>query len=433
MIIFQDPTVQMLLGILGLVYFFISFFSIPVGLVIMVIAMIFSPEIPLGAIGARDIVVRIEDLLIPLLTLAWLAHTVVNRKGTGFVKSPLNLPILLLVGLSLFSTVFGAIRGWLNPVQALFYLGKTIEYFMIFFIVINSVRSERGVRIFLFFMLLTLTGLILYTTWQIPSTAMFSTHRLTAPFEGGRPQPATVGGYIAFFSVIILSLLIYIKKPLLQWLLSALALLSVVSLLYTFNRSSYIAFLGGVLLLAILSKKRWLNVLFAAFLILSPFVLPRAVKERIAYTWEDAKNPYRVLGVDASLQERIFSFRRAWDSLKTSPFFGKGITSYNYVDNQYTRSLCEIGLIGLALWLWIYFRLFKISRWLHHVLEDEIFKGLALGYSAGILCLLLHGFGSITFYVVRIMEPFWFISGLVVSLYLMTLRSYSAVESESKP
>jgi hypothetical protein len=65
---------------------------------------------------------------------------------------------------------------------------------------------------------------------------------------------------------------------------------------------------------------------------------------------------------------------------------------------------------------------------LFHSVDEGIFKGLTLGYSAGLLALIMHGFGSITFYVVRIMEPFWFITGLMMALYLIQLKKALLVQ-----
>ena len=112
-----------------------------------------------------------------------------------------------------------------------------------------------------------------------------------------------------------------------------------------------------------------------------------------------------------------------WPTFKRSPLIGWGVTSMSFPDSQYVRTLHEIGIIGLAFWLWIFLRLFKMSRWLFDHFEGGIFKGFVLGYMAGVLGLLLHAFGCITFYIVRIMEPFMFVSGLVVALYLMRVRA----------
>jgi hypothetical protein len=46
-------------------------------------------------------------------------------------------------------------------------------------------------------------------------------------------------------------------------------------------------------------------------------------------------------------------------------------------------------------------------------------RGVALGFLAGTVGLLVHAIGSNTFIIVRIMEPFWFFAGIVVMLPLL--------------
>ncbi len=84
----------------------------------------------------------------------------------------------------------------------------------------------------------------------------------------------------------------------------------------------------------------------------------------------------------------------------------------------------------MGIWLWIFWRLFRMSQWLFDALEGGYRKGMVLGYRAGLVGILLHGFGAITFYIVRIMEPFWFITGLIVSLYFLKLRENQAALAE---
>ncbi len=298
-----------------------------------------------------------------------------------------------------------------------FYIFKTAEYFLIYFLVVNYVRDEKQIRQFLFFALLTACLLGLYTLPQIPhQTEIFSTHRITAPFEG-TPEPGTVGGYMAFLLLITISLFLYERRPKVKWAYALLTVLIFLPFVMTLNRTSYAAFIGGVVVMALLSRNKVLLFLLVGFLACSPLWAPQSVKERIAFTWEDAKNPGRTMGVDFSLQERVMVYRRMWGGVKKNPLIGLGVTSWQTSDSQWARTFHEIGAIGLGLWIWIFLRLFRISRWLFNHIDQGVTKGLALGYAAAMIGLIIHGFGNITFYVVRIMEPFWFITGLVVSLY----------------
>ncbi len=416
--------------ILSPVFFLISFFSIQTGLIFVVLSMLLSPEIPITTIGLRPVLVRIEDLLIPILVMAWIARLAIRREYRLIAHSPLNRPIFFLLAISVVSSIWGTLHGLVNPLMGGFYILKTTEFFAIFFLVVNYVRTERSIAVFLFFALLTALIVGVYTLIQVPSVEIFSTHRITAPFEGA-PEPATVGGYMAILLLTIFGLFLYEEKLLLKWFLALLGMIIFIPFLYTLNRTSYIALFAGLLFIAVIEKRKWLTFLIVALLLASPLLLPGAVKDRIAWTWIDAANPGRELGVDYSFQERIYAFKKMWNSWKHSPLIGWGVTSWALTDSQYARTLHEIGIVGFALWAWIFTRLFRVSKWLFHSLEGGMMKGLVLGYRASLVAILLHGFGTITFYIVRIMEPFWFVSGLVISLYLLRIQEESFVTTPS--
>ncbi len=44
------------------------------------------------------------------------------------------------------------------------------------------------------------------------------------------------------------------------------------------------------------------------------------------------------------------------------------------------------------------------------------FEGLALGYLAGMVAMVTHAIAANTFIIVRIMEPLWFLAGVVAIL-----------------
>jgi len=420
-----------LVAALGAGFLILSFFSIQTGLILMTFAMLFSPEIQVSTIGPRALVIRAEDVLIPILAMAWLARLAIHREFRPLVSSPLNKPIGLFLALSIGSTMWGISQGAAPVLPAIFYLLKTIEFLLIFFLVLNYVRTARQVNIFLFFTLLTVTLIGIYTLFQVPETEVFSEKRISAPFEGV-PQPASVGGYMAFLLLIVLSLFLCDSQPFRKVLYAIMGVIIFIPFLFTFNRTSYAALIVGAILVTLLVKKVWVMAVLSCFLLTAPLWAPQTVRARIAYTWEDAINPGREMGVDVSFQERIHQYKKMWNSVRGSPFIGLGVASYDYLDSQYARTFHEVGIIGLGLWLWVILRLFRVSYWLFKTLPRGPLKGMSLGYAAGLAGLLVHSFGVITFYVVRIMEPFWFMSGLVVSLYLVKVSEKQQEEERQE-
>ena len=92
--------------ILSPVFFLISFFSIKSGLIFVVLSMLLSPEIPLGSIssiggGMQSINIRMEDLIIPILVLAWVARLAIRKEFRLLASSPINKPIFSLLAVRL--------------------------------------------------------------------------------------------------------------------------------------------------------------------------------------------------------------------------------------------------------------------------------------------------------------------------------------------
>jgi hypothetical protein len=55
----------------------------------------------------------------------------------------------------------------------------------------------------------------------------------------------------------------------------------------------------------------------------------------------------------------------------------------------------------------------------HWRLMGTRFEGLTLGYLAGLATMVIDRIGANTFIIVRIMEPFWFMTGIITLLPLL--------------
>jgi len=62
--------------------------------------------------------------------------------------------------------------------------------------------------------------------------------------------------------------------------------------------------------------------------------------------------------------------------------------------------------------------------------KNDFFRGLSLGYLAGFFAMLAHGIGANTFIIVRIMEPFWFLTAMIIMI--PTIETQSQVDSTAR-
>jgi len=193
-----------------------------------------------------------------------------------------------------------------------------------------------------------------------------------------------------------------------------------IPLLYTLSRASYLALIplaGG--LLAFSQRKLLIAFALALSLVLTPFLLPKAVVDRVLYTFTQPVHPGQTqvgwVRLDTSTSARLKSFHEVvFDDWPKHPVFGYGVTGYKFLDSQYLRVLVETGLVGLLAFLWLQLSLFRRAHDVLRTSQDPLYKGVALGFLVGFIALIVHSIGTNTFIIIRIMEPFWLLAGLVM-------------------
>jgi O-antigen ligase len=291
---------------------------------------------------------------------------------------------------------------------------KYFEYFIVYFMMINYVENIDQIKRFLFCLFLTCFITCILGIFQIPGGG-----RVSAPFEGEIGEPNTFGGYLLFMGTLAAGLCAKTVVPRIKQALFILLVFMIPPFLYTQSRSSYLAAVPALFVLGYFSKRRGLTmgILFAA-LLASPFLLPTTVKDRILYTFtqREHKGQHVYVGnvrLDTSTSERIKSWQNAVKDWASRPVLGYGITGYAFIDAQFPRVLVETGLLGLAAFLYLLFSVFKITLKHTKDLETPYLKGIAAGFLAGYIGLIVHAMGANTFIIVRIMEPFWFMVGII--------------------
>jgi O-antigen ligase len=174
------------------------------------------------------------------------------------------------------------------------------------------------------------------------------------------------------------------------------------------------------------------GVLMISFLV-SPLYLPTAVKDRIMYTFTQPEEKGQVkigdIRLDTSTSARLVSWKEAIQDFPKHPLLGYGITGYNFVDAQFPRVLVETGILGLMAFCYLIFSIFKVTLNNLKAIKTPYFQGLAYGFIAGFVGLIVHALGANTFIIVRIMEPFWFFAGIMVVMPVMEGGQVAETES----
>jgi O-antigen ligase len=415
-----------------LVILFASFLNTELALHIILLSMLLSPEIVVGGVGGVSIgkpgvkgdllVLRIEDLILGVVALAWIAKAAIFKELGLVRKTPLNTPIFAYVALLTVATLFGVLFGNARPLQGFFFVLKYIEYFVVFFMTVNSVHEERQLRRLLATALATCAISSVIGILQIPSG-----DRVSAPFEGQYGEPNTFGGYLVLMLAIILGLALAAKTLSGQIGWYAFAALIVIPFLFTLSRSSWLASIPMLLTLIFFSSRRLIIIIgILLSVVFGASFMPQSVIDRYNYTLnaKEDRGDYEIGGakVDTSTSARFDSFRQGLAGWVKRPFFGYGVTGFSFMDAQFVRVLVEAGLFGLAAFLWLLYRTWQTARKTYRQVTGTKYEGIALGYLAALVAMITHGIGANTFIIVRIMEPYWFLTAIITLLPSLVVR-----------
>jgi O-antigen ligase len=323
----------------------------------------------------------------------------------------------------------GIALGYVVPEKGLFYVLRYIEYFLLYILVVNHIHSRKQIKFFLGAFFITCAIVSVYGLIQIPQGI-----RVSAPFEGQVGEPNTFGGYLLFIFCLALGISLRKVPRNLRLALAGLIILISFPFLYTLSRASYMAIVFSFLTFTLLSKKKLALIAVMTTICVSVIIIrPEVVLERVKYTFAfEDKSLARVGGVylDYSSSARIFSWLDSINTWKKHPILGRGITGFAFLDGQYIRILPEMGLIGLFAFLWLLWTIYKNSLGIYKQMDDNLYKGLTLGFLAGFIGLSIHALTANTFILLRVMEPFWFIAGII--MMLPKVKEEEEIEIERK-
>lgn len=332
-----------IVGLIGIGSAFVILKRPEVGLLAilaMTSTILFEDRLPLIPIGIGSL--NIPD--VPLLVLlALIIIRCIAEPKFRFIHTPLDLPLLIFVGMALLSTVAAMSTSSL-PVKEALRGFRLISYYLTFFIVTNLVRREKQV-------LLLVGGMVLFAT--IVAAAMMAQFVIGTSFNlfPGRVETLVTQGItygsvtrvlppgqsLIMFGFIILWVSLAIDnsrlRSIVRFLQAGLVSLAVI---LTFNRSFYV--LGGLALAGLAwllraQDKRRLLLWSALAALLGAFVLALALVQSVP----------QIEGLVQGTLARISTFTSI-DTLQ------EGSLNFRYIENSYAiPQIASHPFIGLGL------------------------------------------------------------------------------------
>lgn len=408
------------------------------GVYVLLVAMLLSPEIDVGNTlsGERNLNIRYDDILIIVIFMGVMVKLAFEGRLKLWQPSLINLGILAYYSVCLVSTTMAVHRGLgaFDERSAFFIMLKMLEFYLLFFLAGHATLDLGGMQKQLTILFAVAVVVSLYGIYSIGSV-----DRVSAPFEKGGTEPNTLGGYLVI--VMCLAVALATQAPRV-WQKVPFLLVTGVALwpfLYTLSRASYTALAVGLVVIAGMSRNALLILLLVTAGLASPLLMPGAVKDRVMGTFQtEEAGGYRIaeteISVDKSTAERLEVWRKVRYILGLHPIFallGGGVSWESVLDSQYARVILETGLLGLLAFLFLQLSILKTTREAYRWTEDWVSRGVALAVFAVTLALMVHSIGTISFLIVRIMEPYWFLAALSVNIRNRALEMhYERAEAE---
>ncbi len=323
------------------------------------------------------------------------------------------------------------------------FLTKTLEWFIVYFLVVEVMDQQRHVEITLRIFLLTalFVGVDAVLQFYFLKKDIFLGRELTRGGATAAFKHANLlGGFTAVAGLLALTVMGKEGKGAsrLSWLSLGTAITCLWGLVLSFSRGAWLGFLVGLMVSIYLTNRKilvWgLALLFMAGVLL--FTIPSAkTRETLRIT----KN-----SLHDTMSWRLGLWQDSLKMIADKPVFGHGINTYmklfqeyrrkyqgyadyspTYAHNGYVQLATETGLLGLAAFLWIFCRLFKnVIAKAKELRQNTSSHKLLVSLSAALMVWLVHSGVDTNLYSLQLSILFWFLVGLLVAEYKIISSTY---------
>lgn len=430
------------------------------------------PKFPLFNVKGTYVAIRIEDFLIAIVSICWFIGVLPNIKKLLSQSITQAMLLFWLIGaISLFSGIF--LTQTVTPLLGLLHYLRRVEVMVLFFLGVSAISNVKQLKIWLLTMLVVTFIIVLYGFGQqwfafpVISTTNreFSKGLILRLTPDARVNSTFAGhydlaAYLGMFLVVSASVFFYLSKFYFKVITIFISVLSFLLLSLTAARVSFFAAIIGIIGDFWLIKQKKFILAIVAFVVLafaiSPelrhrtiatltvnilggggakYVMPpQASDSGKAFSVENAVTGSATpagVPVDISPGEpvnptelgvyRSFGIRfneewpRAIRAFEKNPLIGTGYSSITIAtDNDYLRSLGEVGLLGtLSLILVFYIPLKSMWQFLRTTSKNLEFY-LVTGLFAMTIAILINGLFIDVLESSKVAQIFWMSLGIGV-------------------
>ncbi len=391
--------------------------------------------------------VWIDEFLLVVLTFTWLSRKLLN--GEGFVKSPVDMPILLFVTIGILSAAI----NYVNPIQASLGIRGLLQYALIYYAILNLELNESFLRKLFFISLSIAVGQFFVVVYQANIYGWHVFGRGAFDLITGTMGPHGANG-LGYFTLMYIFLLlgIMLHKKGTKLLFFVLFFLLFVPLILSSTRGAYlimVLFLMPLSIKYIIKPSRKLLYFLLPVVLLTlgiVYYINRSEhKEATKRCYFSIEQELR-LEMDVQVVGRLGFYPIAYYILtdtKLGPVIGRGPGTFSSFtgthfkaplfydlygttlkeDKSYPSQLIattvEFGFLGIIVFFFIIYRFYKIRELVYNTTKSMFWKGIAFGFLGLLFIFILPTIIANVWEVQYIAFYVWLYSGVLYKVYTM--------------
>jgi O-antigen ligase len=405
-------------------------------LILLAIAIALSPSFSAGMIeGGRVIEIRVEDILIVILGLFWIANFLISKRGK-IKKPPLLLPILAWLSIGFFSILINMIFMNIEISRGLFYFLKEVEFFFLFFYVFYHIKNIDSVKCILDFWIILGMLNVCLIIFQLLSGIGYGAYGPSMFMERG-PLPSGGSFLILFANLFNIFLYYYFHSNLSKIKKMALALCIFSLSIGVISSGSRTAILGliVVIILSLFFYQFKCGMIKSVLITLGMMVIIGVmfyfISDKVPYILN--LRPERAL---KSINGRSGIWIAQLEAMPEKTFYylfgmGKSVwvrLSAEESHSQYVRNFIETGIVGSLIFFFLIFVIIKKSFREFLSSKESLLTGLSSGLLVSTIAMLFISIVAEGFLVVKINEIYWFFTA--ISMAAMSFNEREIVQRE---
>lgn len=380
-------------------------------------------------------------LALSLLTLISLLFKKAQKANFRFYLSSLFIPILAFFAVMFYATVT-SISFWESagefviPITGLIYL----------FVIVNTIDNQE--KMINLLGCLALAGLVtaayaiyqfyngvnvmeLKKEWVDITQNPDLKNRAYAVFE----NPNTLAQYMILLTSLSLGAAFAVKKVGLQVFFAATAAVAIFCLVLTYSRGGWLSLAIALLVLALFKSKLLVQLLALAGILLYT-VLPASITNRLSTitSLQDTSNLYRLDTWNSTIalirdywETGVGLGRRVFARVYHNHMINSTVVPHSH--NLYLQTISEFGILGLAVFCWLFISILRIGIKLSAA-TNTVIKNLNAGIMAALAGFLAHSVVDYFLWYYKLGILLWLLIAILLVLEKITAQEIGPERKE---